>query len=250
MIRTSASAKVSLALASAILAVTVLTGCGASTSADIEGGFEDRGRQLFNAKCGTCHIMAQAASQGVQGPNLDTAFAAARAAGMDDDTIKGVVEYQIKHPRPSIPGYPGVNMPADIVTGNDLEDVARYVATYAGVPGARPPIAPGEGPGAQVYANQGCGSCHILAEAQSAGVLGPNLDEVIPGMTRAEVEESIVEPNAVKAPGYENAVMPDRWSNLPPQELEQLVDFLIDSTGGAGAGGNAGGGNASGGNGG
>jgi mono/diheme cytochrome c family protein len=180
--------------------------------------------------------MAQAASQGVQGPNLDTAFAAARAVGMDEDTVKGIVEFQIKHPRPSVPGYPGVNMPADIVTGNDLQDVARYVARYAGVPGAKPPVAPGEGPGAQVYANQGCGSCHILAEAQSAGVLGPSLDEVIPGMSRAMIEESIVNPGAEKAPGYENAVMPNRWSNLPQQELQDLIDFLVSATEGNGGG--------------
>ncbi len=184
--------------------------------------------------------MAQAASQGVQGPNLDTAFAAARAIGMDEDTVKGIVEYQIKHPRPPEPGYPGVNMPANIVTGNDLEDVARYVATYAGVPGAKPPVAPGTGPGAQVYANNGCGSCHILAAAQSAGVLGPSLDEVIPGMTREMIEESIVNPNAQKAPGYENAVMPNRYSGLPPQDLQDLIDFLVDSTGGGNGGGNAG----------
>jgi mono/diheme cytochrome c family protein len=221
----------------------IVTGCGAQTSAPITGGFQDRGRQLFNAKCGTCHIMAQAASQGVQGPNLDTAFAAARAAGMDENTVKGVVRYQIEHPRPSVPGYPGVNMPANIVTGNDLEDVAAYVARYAGVPGAKPPIAPGEGPGAQVYANQGCGSCHILAAAESAGVLGPNLDESIPDMSRAMIEEAIVEPDAQKAEGYENAVMPDRWSNLPQQELEQLIDFLVDSTGEGNGGGNGGGGN-------
>ncbi|MEX0621020.1 MAG: c-type cytochrome [Solirubrobacterales bacterium] len=215
----------------------LVAGCGAETSAPISGGFQDRGRQLFNAKCGTCHVMAQAASQGIQGPNLDTAFAAARAAGLTEDTVKGVVEYQIKHPRPSLDGYPGVSMPADIVTGNDLQDVARYVARYAGVPGAGPPVAPGEGPGAQVYANQGCGSCHILAAAESAGVLGPNLNKVIPGMTRAMIEQAIVEPDASKSPGYENAVMPNRWSNLPSQELEQLIDFLLASTSGGKNGG-------------
>ncbi len=237
MNRISTATRISSLFAAAGIAVVVFSGCGASTSADISGGFEDRGRQLFSAKCGTCHVMAQAASQGVQGPNLDTAFASARAIGMDDDTVKGIVEYQIKHPRPSEPGYPGVNMPADIVTGNDLEDVARYVATYAGVPGAKPPSAPGDGPGAQVYANNGCGSCHIFAAAQSAGVLGPNLDEAIPKMSRAKVEESIVNPAAVQAKGYENAVMPNRFSNLPPQELEDLIDFLIDSAAG-GSGGN------------
>lgn len=236
MIRTSASAKLAALLTSIGLATVILTGCGASTSADISGDFQDRGRQLFNAKCGTCHVMTQAASQGVQGPDLDAAFAAARAAGMDDDTIKGIVEYQIKHPRPSEDGYPGVSMPADIVTGNDVEDIARYVATYAGVPGVEPPGAPGEGPGAQIYADNGCGSCHILAAAESAGVLGPNLDQVIPGMSRAMIEESIVNPDAKKAKGYENAVMPNQFSGLPPQDLQDLIDFLVDSTGGGSPG--------------
>jgi len=232
MNRTRTAAKLSTVLVSIGLLSAAVAGCGAETNAEVTGDFQDRGRQLFNAKCGTCHVMAQAASQGVQGPNLDTAFAAAREAGMDDETIKGVTEHQIKYPRESIPGYPGVNMPANIVTGNDLQDVAAYVARYAGVPGAKPPVAPGEGPGAQVYANQGCGSCHILSAAESAGVLGPNLDEVIPGQSRAKIEESIVDPGAVQSPGYENAVMPNRWSNLPPQELEQLIDFLVDSTSG------------------
>ena len=234
--------KILVLLVSLGILTGIVAGCGAETSADISGGFQDRGRQLFNAKCGTCHVMAQAASQGVQGPNLDDAFAAARAAGMGEDTVKGIVEFQIKHPRPSVDGYPGVSMPANIVTGNDLQDVAAYVARYAGVPGAKPPIAPGEGPGAQVYANQGCGSCHVLAEAQSAGVLGPSLDQNIPDMTRAEIEQAIVNPNATKAKGYENAVMPNRWSNLPPQELEQLIDFLVDSTSGGSGGGNGNGG--------
>jgi hypothetical protein len=74
-------------------------------------------------------------------------------------------------------------------------------------------------------------------------VLGPSLDQNIPNMTRAEIEEAIVNPDATKAKGYENAVMPNRWSALPPLELEQLIDFLVDSTGGGNGsgGGNAGG---------
>ena len=236
MTRTRTVAKLSTLLVSIGLLSALVAGCGADTSANISGGFEDRGRQLFNAKCGTCHVMAQAASQGVQGPNLDTAFASARAVGMDDDTVKGIVKYQVEHPRPSEKGYPGVSMPADIVTGNDLQDVAAYVARYAGVPGAKPPVAPGEGAGAQVYAKNGCGSCHVLAAAQSAGVLGPDLDTNIPDMTRAQIEEAIVNPDATKAEGYENAVMPNRYSSLPPQELEELIDFLVDSTSGNGGG--------------
>lgn len=231
MSRTSLTLKLLVALGAGSMLIASASGCEAESSAEITGGFQDRGRQIFNAKCGTCHKLAQAASQGNQGPNLDTAFAAARAAGMDEETIKGVTLYQIYHPRPSVKGYPAVSMPANIVTGNDAEDVAAYIARYAGVPGAKPPKAPGEGPGAQVYANQGCGSCHIFSAAESAGVLGPNLDEYIPKMSRAKIREAIVEPNATKAKGYENAVMPNRWSNLAPKELDELIDFLVDYAG-------------------
>jgi len=226
---TTLTTKISLLLATAGLAMIVLAGCGTTDSSPINGDFQDRGRQLFNAKCGTCHKMAAAASVGEQGPDLDAAFRGARAVGMDEDTIRGVVTAQVEDPRPSEQDFPGVSMPAGLVEGNDLEDVAAYVARYAGVPGAKPPEAPGEGPGAQVFANNGCGSCHILAAAESAGVLGPNLDEVIPEMSKAEIEESILDPNAKKAPGYENAVMPDRFDTIPKDQLQQLIQFLMSS---------------------
>ena len=98
-------------------------------------------------------------------------------------------------------------MPRDVVTGQDLEDVAAYVGLYAGVPGAAPPKVPG-GPGAQVFANNGCGGCHTLAAAESGGVAGPNLDEVLPGQSAAMIKESIVDPNAHIAKGYPANVMP------------------------------------------
>lgn len=223
------TSKICLLLATLGLSMIVLAGCGAQDSAPINGDFQDRGRQLFNAKCGTCHKMAAAASVGQQGPDLDSAFAGARAVGMDEDTVRGIVEAQIENPRPSEQNFPGVSMPANLVEGNDLTDVATYVARYAGVPGAAPPEAPGEGPGAQVYANNGCGSCHILAAAQSAGVVGPNLDEVIPGMSKAMIEESILNPAKEKAKGYENAVMPNRFGTIPKDQLEQLIQFLMSS---------------------
>ena len=61
---------------------------------------------------------------------------------------------------------------ADIVEGQDLDDIAAYVGKYAGVPGAAPPEVAG-GPGAQVFANNGCGGCHTLAAANSGGTTGP-----------------------------------------------------------------------------
>ena len=227
---TKFSTKLPLLIASVAVLGVVIAGCGSSSSnSDPEKlGFQDRGRQLFNANCGTCHVLAQAASTGKQGPNLDISFAAARAAGMDSDTIKGIVRAQVIRPQKVDGDYPGVTMPADILEGNDLEDVAHYVAAVAGVPGIEPPEAPGEGPGAQIYANNGCGSCHTLAAAQSAGTLGPNLDEVIPGMTKEKIHEAIVDPGAEIAPGYPNA-MPSFEGTISPQQLNQLVEFLVSS---------------------
>ncbi len=211
----------------AVLALTALavaaSGCG-TTNADPQ-----RGRVLFKAKCGTCHTLAQAGTTGVQGPNLDDAFAAARANGNDSDTIEGVVKAQVDYPRPDN-GNASVSMPAEIVTGQDLDDVAAYVGEWAGVPGAEPPKVAG-GPGAQVFANNGCGTCHTFAAAESGGVTGPNLDEVLPGQTDAMVEESIVKPNAQIAKGYPPNVMPGNFGEeLSPEELEDLVQYLLGSS--------------------
>lgn len=199
------------------------SGCGTS-SADTA-----RGRVLFIQKCGTCHTMAEAGTTAQIGPNLDDAFAAARAAGEGGDTVEGVVKAQVEFPRPSNDD-PAVSMPADVVTGQDLEDVAAYVGLYAGVPGAAPPKVPG-GPGAQVFANNGCGGCHTLAAAKSGGVTGPDLDEVLPGQSAAMINESIVDPNAHLAKGYPANVMPANFGTIiNPKELEQLVEYLISST--------------------
>lgn len=222
------STKLPVLLASVAVLGAVIAGCGSSSSAPVENSAQDRGFQLFRTNCGTCHTLGAAATAGVQGPNLDDAFAAARAAGMDDDTIKGIVRSQVERPQSTDPNYPGISMPADLVEGNDLEDVAAYVAAVAGVPGIKPPTFPGEGPGAQIYGLNGCGGCHTLAAAESAGNLGPNLDEVIPTMTDAEIKESIYDPSAVIAKGYPNA-MPSFEGKITPDQLDQLVEFLVTS---------------------
>jgi mono/diheme cytochrome c family protein len=220
-----------LALVALAAIAVASSGCG-TTTADTA-----RGRELFKTKCGTCHQLAQAGTSAEVGPNLDEAFAAARAIGNDSETIEGVVKAQVEYPRPNN-GNPAVSMPPHIVEGQDLDDVAAYVGEWAGVPGAAPPQVEG-GPGAQVFANNGCGGCHTLAAAESGGVTGPNLDEVLPGQTEAMIKESVVDPNAKIAKGYQANVMPQNFEEiLTPEELEQLVKYLSESTsGGKGSGG-------------
>jgi mono/diheme cytochrome c family protein len=222
-----------LVLAALAAVALPASGCGTST-ADPE-----RGRILFVERCGGCHTMAQAGTSGEQGPDLDGAFAAARAAGESGDTVEGVVKAQVEFPRPSNDN-PAVSMPADLVTGQDLEDVAAYVGLYAGVPGAAPPKVPG-GPGAQVFADKGCGGCHTFKAANSGGVTGPDLDEVLPGQSEAMVEESIVDPNKQIVKGYPPNVMPANFEQtLSAKELEDLVKYLLEeSASGGGKGGSS-----------
>lgn len=214
-----------LPIAALVAIALAAGGCGTST-ADVE-----RGRTLFVQNCGTCHTMAQAGTTAQIGPDLDDAFAAARASGQDGDTIAGVVKAQVENPRPSNDN-PAVSMPAELVTGQDLDDVAAYMARYAGVPGAAPPTVPG-GPGAQVYASNGCGGCHTLAAANSGGTVGPNLDQVLPGQSLMMIHESIVDPNKTIAKGFPANVMPANYgATITLEELDELVQFLADSTSG------------------
>jgi mono/diheme cytochrome c family protein len=213
-----------LVLAALAGVLTVVSGCG-TTTAD-----QARGRTLFVQKCGVCHTLSQAGTTAQIGPDLDDAFASARAVGENSDTIEGIVKAQVEFPRPST-GDPSVSMPADVVTGQDLDDVAAYVGRWAGVPGAAPPEVPG-GPGAQVFANNGCGGCHTLAAAGSGGVTGPNLDEFLaPDDNAAAVEAMIVDPNAEIAKGFPANVMPQNYGEtLTKKEVEDLVQYLIENT--------------------
>ena len=218
--------KLPLLLLAAFALTVFAVGCGGTTTADVE-----RGRTLFIEKCGACHAMAEAGTSSTVGPDMDHSFSAARAAGMDDETVKGVVIPQVEHPRPSTDN-PTVSMPADIVTGRDLQDVAAYIGRYAGVPGAAPPQVEG-GPGAQVFADFGCAGCHVLADAGSTGSAGPDLDKVLPGRSSDQVHEDIVNPDAEIASGYPSGVMPSNYEEqMSKQQLDDLVQYLLEVAGG------------------
>lgn len=210
------------------LALLAASGCGVAQSGDL-----DRGQQLFTSKCASCHSLKDAGSTTQVGPDLDAAFAQARASGMDADTIAGVVKAQVENPRPSNSNA-SVSMPADLVTGDDLEDVASYVASVAGAPGIKGPQLPND-PGAQVFANNGCSGCHTLKAAGASGTTGPDLDAKLPGQSAAQVRESIVDPSAEIVRGFPN-VMPKNYEQvLSPQDLDALVKFLLKYAGNANA---------------
>jgi cbb3-type cytochrome c oxidase subunit III len=176
-------APVLAALAAALLAA----GCGSEGLP--ESGNTSNGKTLFTGEgqCGSCHTLADAGTRGQIGPNLDDAFVQSRRDGIGEETIASVVRNQIAYPvvDPST-GAPG--MPANLVTGQDADDVALYVASVAGKavppPTGQTTTGGGQGGGGQsgeqVFTSAGCGSCHTFAAAGSSGTIGPNLDEAMP----------------------------------------------------------------------
>jgi cytochrome c oxidase subunit 2 len=72
-----------------------------------------------------------------------------------------------------------------------------------------------------------CGGCHKLADAGTAGGVGPDLDTVLKGKDAAFIKESIVNPNAEIAKGFNANIMPDNYEKLlNANELDALVKYL------------------------
>jgi plastocyanin len=113
------------AVAAAAVMLVVLGGCRVKETP----GNAANGKKLFVAKCGSCHTLRRANTNGLTGPNLDAAFAQDRSDGIPSSTIRGLVNAQILHPNRE-----GV-MPAKLVTGGDAYDVATYVSQAAAKPG-------------------------------------------------------------------------------------------------------------------
>jgi plastocyanin len=113
-------------------ATTLLGACTNSNSSNPD---LVSGKKLFAAKCGSCHVLARAGTKGTVGPDLDQAFQQPLKDGLRRSGIRGLVHDQIMYPpnfdldeggkRPD--GSPA--MPAKIVTGDDADNVAAYVAS-------------------------------------------------------------------------------------------------------------------------
>ena len=111
---------------------TLLSACTntASSNPDLISG-----KKLFAQKCGSCHVLNRAGTKGTVGPNLDQAFQQPLKDGMKRSGIRGVIHDQILYP-PSFALDEGGKrpdgsqaMPAKLVTGDDADNVAAYVAS-------------------------------------------------------------------------------------------------------------------------
>jgi mono/diheme cytochrome c family protein len=214
------------ALAAAAVALA-LAACGREED-DLSNG-----KALFTERCGSCHMLARAGTQGQVGPSLDAAFRTALAAGEGRQTVEGIVHSQILHPRKSS------QMPAGLVKGSDAKDVAAYVAYAAARSGedegalAQAGLA-GAKTGEQIYTAAGCGACHTFGKAGSSGNIGPNLDELAGQagkLTDLSAEDytkqSILNPDAFTVQGFQKGVMPSFEGRLDEKQVQELVKYLL-----------------------
>ncbi len=90
--------------------------------------------------------------------------------------------------------------------------------------------------GKSVFASNGCGACHTLAAAAASAKVGPDLDKLPAQAQRAGrplegfVRESIVDPNAYVEPGFLKGVMPPTYAQLPADQLDALVRYLVNAS--------------------
>ena len=74
--------------------------------------------------------------------------------------------------------------------------------------------------GEEVFAESGCGNCHVLEAAGSSGTIGPNLDEARPSL-EATVDQVTNGGNGMPAFG----------DQLSEEDIRHVAAYVVDSTG-------------------
>jgi mono/diheme cytochrome c family protein len=122
-------------LAAGLISVALAAGCGGGDGSDTVAqetatagaplspeqdqplsAAEEHGRDLFVERCGSCHTLDAAGTVGQIGPNLGD-------ISVNEADVRRAI---------MIGGRGSGNMPLNLVTGEDAEDVAAFVAANAG----------------------------------------------------------------------------------------------------------------------
>ena len=200
-----------LLLALSLAATLSLSACGTGGLPSASGD-QQNGAQLFTSKCGGCHQLQAAGTQGNIGPNLDAAFAADREQGFPDDTISSVVLDQIR--------LASAPMPRNLVKGQDAVDVADYVAATAGVNGSEAKAPTTKSTDGKTIFTTNCGSCHALKAAGTKGNIGPNLDQLKPAL--AATQRQVI---------HGGGVMPAFKGRLTDQQITAVSKYVAANAG-------------------
>lgn len=104
------------------------------------------------------------------------------------------------------------------------QDSAAEPETVSGTPGSATEEGAPQGGGdavvgKQVFLDNGCGDCHVLADAGTEGTIGPNLDEAKP-----ELGIAIERVRDGKPP------MPAFKDRLTEKQINDVAAYVVDAT--------------------
>jgi cytochrome c oxidase subunit 2 len=133
-------------------------------------------------------------------------------------------------------GHAAMRQTAHVVAPDEFDrwltgQASKAQAGGAGGGGGTTASSPADGK-AIFTGTAGCNKCHTLADAASTATIGPNLDEVVPKLSKAEIQESIVTPDAKITPGYSPGVMPQNFEQtLGADGVKAVVNYLAEVSG-------------------
>jgi len=143
------------------------------------------GSALYIANCIYCH-----GPEGDQIPGIDLGRGKFKRAVTDDDLVRIIHE-----------GIPGTGMPAQTMQERQIRTIVAYLRSLAAAPVSKLPPGGSAARGKEVLEGKGaCLHCHRVKEAGSR--LGPDLSDVGAIRRVAELEQSILDPDASVLPQH------------------------------------------------
>ncbi len=124
-------------------------------------------------------------------------------------------------------GHATMRAPVSVVSQADYEAYLKQEASGGDAPG-------GSNDPAAVFTSAGCGGCHTFAPAGTDAQVGPDLNQLASDAQAAGepvedyIRQSIVDPNAKIAAGYQAGVMPTAYAkSLTADQIDALVQYLV-----------------------
>ncbi len=216
--------------------------------------------------CLACHTMS--GESGGRFPDLANvgAIAGERREGMSDVEYlaESLYEPNVFIVDGFLPGMPQVDVPPVDLSDREILAVIAYLQSLGGTPtvtldtelawqteensgigasagaaAALPagPMPGGDMSGEEIYQMYLCGTCHSIAE--STPMVGPSLVDVGSRLTKSEIYEAVMEPDATIAEGFPPGIMSAQlnatgfYGKISSQQLKTLVDFLASREGGS-----------------
>jgi len=221
-----------------------------------------RGAALFQTNCITCHADQ---GQGIPGrcPPLNTpelfdtktgrVVQTGWSGSVHDYIWSTVAQGRLRSTRPDqYRGNTGVLSPdaaampiwsqryGGPLRDDQIDDITNFILNWNKAPGRiadipEPPAQTPEQRGKRLFASNGCSGCHNVAAAGDGGLPCPNMGNLavvaetrIPGKSASDyLHQSIVDPGAFLVPGYQDNIMPRTFKDLPTDQIDALVAYLL-----------------------